>query len=110
MMARAMLRKSSACWTATTMAASIHSLPLVKSSNVSSATVGKTITFCIAWTNNSSGALTRTFYDQLAAQLTYAGGESGCSAAGQLVTCSFATSAGASGNKCFWAVVNAAPP
>lgn len=86
------------------------SMPLVKSSNVSSAAVGSTVTYCVAWTNNSNSNVTRTFYDQLAPQLTWVGGDAGCSAAGQLVTCSFATTAGTNGSKCFWAIVNAAPP
>lgn len=85
-------------------------LPLTKSSNVSTIAVGQTLTYCVAWTNDSGSPLTRTFYDQLAAQLTWVGGDPGCSATGQLVTCSFAAGAGASGSKCFWAVVNAVPP
>ena len=84
-------------------------LPLVKSSNVSVAAVGDTITFCIAWTNDSNQFLTRTFYDDLVTELTYVGGDAGCSVSGQLVTCSFPAAAGASGSQCFWAVVNSAP-
>jgi uncharacterized repeat protein (TIGR01451 family) len=81
----------------------------VKSASVSQASVGDTITFCVAWTNDSSAAMTRTFYDLLVPELTWLGGQSGCTASGQLVTCSFPAAAGAGGSKCFWAQVNSAP-
>jgi len=73
------------------------------------ANVGDTVTFCINWTNDSSSTRTRTFTDNLLPEFTYVGGQAGCGAAGQLVTCSFSTNANTSGSKCFWVVVNSPP-
>lgn len=82
---------------------------LVKSANVTTANVGDTITFCIDWDNPANNSITRTFYDMLEPEYTYIGSDSGCSASGQLVTCSFAAPAVSSGTKCIWVEVNSVP-
>lgn len=84
--------------------------PLVKSADLSSATIGSTITYTIHWTNDSGGSTTIHIWDTVDASLTYVGCDNSCSYASSLVSWSLAgQAAGSSGDVKFWAVVSAYP-
>ena len=85
-------------------------MPLVKTSNVSQATIGDTITFCIAWTNNASSAQTVHFWDSVSPYLTYVGCSNSCTKTANAVAWSVSAAPGASGSSCFWGTVSAYPP
>jgi hypothetical protein len=84
-------------------------MALVKSASVASASIGDTITFCLAWQNDSSAGQTMQIWDTVAATLTYLGCDHGCSQSGSLVSWSFASAANSSGSACFWAKVSGYP-
>ncbi len=85
-------------------------MPLVKTANVGTATIGDTITFCIAWTNDSSAPQTVHFWDTVSAYLTYIGCSNSCTKTGSTVAWGVAAASGASGQSCFWGKVNGYPP
>ena len=82
---------------------------LIKSSSHTVASVGDTVTFCIDWNNPSSSPMTRVFLDNLQPEYTFINADSGCTASGQLVTCSFPAAAYSSGTKCIRVEVNSVP-
>ena len=84
-------------------------MPLVKTVNVSQATLGDTLTFCIQWTNDSSATQTLNIWDSLSAALGYLGCSDACSASGQLLRWTFSAPAGAAGQVCAWAVITGYP-
>ena len=85
-------------------------MPLVKTVNTSIATFGDTLTYCLNWSNDSSGAVPMVLWDTLDAVLTYVGCNGGCSKAGQVVTWNLGSQgAGTSGQVCVWAKITAYP-
>jgi uncharacterized repeat protein (TIGR01451 family) len=85
-------------------------MSLVKSANVTQATLGDTITFCLQWQNNSQSATVMTLWDTVSSYLTYLGCNTGCSESASLVTWNLGSqSAGSSGTVCFWAKVSGYP-
>lgn len=85
-------------------------MALIKTSNVSVATIGDTLTFCIAYKNDSSGTVTMSVWDTISADLTYAGCNGGCVRSAGLVQWSIpGVTSGATGAVCFWGVVSGYP-
>jgi len=83
---------------------------LTKTSNVSQATIGDTITFCITYKNDSSATKTISIWDSLSAFVTYVGCDSSCSRSGQLVSWSIAgVAVNGTGTVCVWGTVNGYP-
>ena len=85
-------------------------MPLTKTANVASATIGDTITFCIAWTNDSSATQTVHFWDTVSPYLTYVGCSNACTKTGNTVAWGVSAPSGASGQSCFWGTVSGYPP
>jgi uncharacterized repeat protein (TIGR01451 family) len=85
-------------------------MQLTKTVNMSQATIGDQLTFCIHWSNNASSAKTITVWDTVPSYTTYVGCDNGCSQAGGLVVWTLASRAsGSSGNVCFWSTVSSYP-
>jgi uncharacterized repeat protein (TIGR01451 family) len=84
-------------------------LALVKSSNVSQATIGDTITFCLAWSNDSGVIKVVNHWDTIPSTLTYVGCSNSCTKTGSVVSWSVNAAIGASGQACFWGKVNGYP-
>lgn len=88
-------------------------LQLTKTADRATATIGETITFSIAWVNDSSAARTMVIWDTVPAHLTYVGCATPvgtCSQAGGIVTWNLGSRpAGSSGMVTFWAVVSSYP-
>jgi uncharacterized repeat protein (TIGR01451 family) len=93
------------------------SIPMTKSENVTSASIGDTITYCMTWTNNTGGATAVAIWDTVPITMAYL---SCWAASGSLSTCSYsprvvlftvgaAIANGASGQVCFNAVVTGYP-
>jgi uncharacterized repeat protein (TIGR01451 family) len=82
---------------------------LTKTSNVITATIGDTVTFCLYWQNDSSSTVTMRLWDTISTFLTYGGCSNACSQSGSLVSWSFSANANTSGNVCFWGTVNGYP-
>jgi uncharacterized repeat protein (TIGR01451 family) len=90
---------------------------MTKSENVTSATLGDTITYCITWTNNSGGPIDINIWDTVPITMAYL---SCWAASGSLTSCNYSprlayftvgtgVAAGASGQVCFRAVVTGYP-
>ena len=84
-------------------------MALTKSANVSQATIGDTITFCLNWSNDSGGTKIVNSWDSIPATLTYLGCSNSCTKTGSVVAWSVNAAAGASGQVCFWGTVNGYP-
>ena len=85
-------------------------MALTKTSNVASATLGDTLTYCISYKNDSSGTVTMSVWDTVNSLLSYLGCNTGCSKSGSLVLWSIpGVASGASGTVCFWGTVNGYP-
>lgn len=85
-------------------------VPMVKSANVSTATLGDTITFCIAWQNNSGGAANIDIWDTLSLATTYLGSNGGGGYTPRIVYWHLGTQgAGAGGTVCYWTLVTGYP-
>lgn len=96
--------------TPTFSASPTPSMPLVKTSNLSNATIGDTITFCIAYTNDSGATQTIKVWDTISSFLTYIACNNSCAKSGSVVSWSVASvAAGGSGSVCFWGTVNGYP-
>ena len=96
--------------TPTFSASPTPSMPLVKTSNLANATIGDTITFCIAYTNNSSATQTIKVWDTISSFLTYIACNNSCTKSGSVVSWSVAgVAAGGTGSVCFWGTVNGYP-
>jgi hypothetical protein len=68
------------------------------------------VTFCLAWTNDSFGAMPMVLWDTLPAAVTYMGCDHGCGAAGQMVTWNLGSvAAGSAGTACVWVKVTGYP-
>jgi uncharacterized repeat protein (TIGR01451 family) len=85
-------------------------MALTKTSNVSVASIGNTVTYCIAYQNGSTGTVTMNLWDTISAYLTYVGSSPAGTVSGSLIKWSVAgVTAGGSGSVCFWATVNGFP-
>ena len=97
-------------FTRTSTVSPTPAMPLVKTSNLANATIGDTITFCIAYTNDSGATQTIKVWDTVSSFLTYIACNNACTHAGSLVSWSVAgVAAGGSGSVCFWGTVNGYP-
>ncbi len=85
-------------------------VPMAKTINVASATIGDTITYCISWQNNTGGSTNVVIWDTLPMAMTYLGADNSGTYAPRLVTWDLGSRAnGASGSVCFWAVIAGYP-
>lgn len=89
-------------------------MQLTKTSNLSTATVGDTITFCLFYSNDSSAVATINVWDTVSTFLTYVGCNSGCTppgGPGGVVSWSITgvPALTGSGSVCFWGTVNGYP-
>jgi uncharacterized repeat protein (TIGR01451 family) len=84
-------------------------MALTKTSNVMTATIGDTITFCINWENDSGATNTINVWDSVPSTLSYMSCSNACSQSGGVVSWSFSTGAHTSGTVCFWGTVNGYP-
>jgi uncharacterized repeat protein (TIGR01451 family) len=93
------------------------SIPMSKSSSVSSASLGDTLTYCITWVNNTGGATNVVVWDTVPLAMTYTGysidgvsGAAGGSYSPRLVIWDLGSkAASASGTVCFWGVISGYP-
>ena len=85
-------------------------MPLVKSANVSTATIGDTITFYFNWGNDSSTTQTVHFWDTISSYTTFIGCDTGCGYAGGLASWSFSAASGSSGQVALWVQITGYPP
>ena len=86
------------------------SMPLVKTSNVTSVAFGNTVTYCLSWTNNSNSIQSFNVWDTVSPFITYLGCLSGCAEAGGVVSWTVSNAAaGANGSFCFWGTVSGYP-
>lgn len=85
-------------------------MQLTKTADKSTASIGDTITYSIAWVNNANSNQAMVIWDTVPANVTYLGCDNGCSLSGGVLTWSLGSKApGASGVVKFWAVVNSYP-
>ena len=84
---------------------------ITKTVNASSATIGDTLTYCLNWKNDSSGAVTMLLWDTVSPFLTYVGCDNGCASSAGMVSWNLGSKApAATGVVCFWARVSGYPP
>jgi len=85
-------------------------MPLVKTVDRSVATLGDTLTYCVAWSNDSAVAQPMVITDALATALVFVGGAPAPLQSGQLLTWNLGMVApGSSGQVCFGARVAGYP-
>jgi len=85
-------------------------MALVKSASASVATLGDTITFCMAWSNDSSASQPIAVWDTVSPYLTYLGCSNGCGYGAPVVSWNLGSQASHStGTLCFWARVTGYP-
>lgn len=87
-----------------------QAVPMTKSVNAASASIGDTISYCISWQNNSGGAYTVVIWDTLPLPLTFIGADNGGTYSPRLVVWNLGSRPnGASGTVCVGAVVTGYP-
>lgn len=94
-----------------------QAVPMTKSINVGSASIGDTITYCISWTNQSGGSTAISVWDTVPIVMAYlscwaqSGALTGCSYNPRVVLFNIGASVanGASGTVCFNAVITGYP-
>lgn len=92
-------------------------IPMNKTINVASATIGDTITYCISWQNNTGGSASVSIWDTVPISMAYlscwrqsGAAMTGCTYTPRLATFNFGTVAnGANGVVCFNAVITGYP-
>ncbi len=84
-------------------------MAISKSANVTTATLGDTITYSISWINDSSGTVTMKLWDTLWTNLTYLGCDNSCTSSPPLVSWSFSALSNTSGVVNVWVRVNGYP-
>ena len=85
-------------------------MAIVKSANLSQATIGSTITYTLAYSNDSSAAVTMNLWDTISSFLTYKGSSPAGTVAGGVISWSIAgVPSNGNGSVTFWAVVSGYP-
>jgi uncharacterized repeat protein (TIGR01451 family) len=88
-------------------------LQLTKTADRATATIGETVTFSIAWVNDSSSTLAMVIWDTVPSHTTYVGCATpvgSCGISGSVVSWDLGNRpAGSSGTVTFWAVVSSYP-
>lgn len=84
-------------------------MALVKTVNVAQATIGDTITYCLAWSNGSNSTVPYRIWDSVPSVISYQGCSLGCAVSAGVVSWNFSANAGTSGSLCFWGTVSGYP-
>lgn len=82
---------------------------LTKTSNLATASIGDTLTFCLQWSNDASATTPINIWDSVSTYVTYLGCSNTCTKTAQTVAWTFNAASGASGSVCFWGTVNGYP-